>query len=345
MATWHMQPPTNKINNLRPRRPKFSLGLLVVWAVVLAALGFAAADKQNIEDWWRLRTYHAPAAVVQLADQDTMTPYARKVFYVNQPAIDDKTSFAKVCESGSSKEQTIVLGCYHGSQNGIYVLSVDDPRLSGVEQVTAAHEVLHAAYDRLNESDKAQINRQLLDYYHNDLHDQRILSTIDAYKKSEPNDVVNEMHSIFGTEIASLPPGLEQYYQRYFTNRQQVAAFAAQYQSAFTSRQAALSQLESQLDALKQQIESIDADLKSQKADIESRQAQLESERTSGNIAAYNAGVAAYNSSLDAYNAEVNNLRGLVNQFNGLVNQHNALVLEQSQLRDELDANAVPSKQ
>jgi chromosome segregation ATPase len=217
--------------------------------------------------------------------------------------------------------------------------------LSGVEQVTAAHEMLHAAYDRLSTADRQKIDQQLLDYYHNDLHDQRILDTIDAYKKTEPNDLVNEMHSIFGTEIAGLPPGLEQYYQRYFTNRQQVAAFAAQYQSAFTSKQAALTRLESQLDALKQQIQNTEADLKAKKADVDNRQSQLVAERDSGNTAAYNAGVAGYNSLVDAYNNEVDSLRGLVNTFNTLVNQHNALVLEQSQLRDELDANAVPNRQ
>jgi Skp family chaperone for outer membrane proteins len=339
-----MQPPTNNIKLPQPPRRRYSLGLLLVWLIVLAGMGGAAANHRNIEDWWRLRGYRAPAAVAQLADQDTMTPAARKIFYVNRPAIDDKNSFAPACGAGTVKEQTIVLGCYHGNQNGIYVLSVDDPRLSGVEQVTAAHEMLHAAYDRLSSADRQQVDQQLLDYYHNNLHDQRVLSTIDAYKKTEPNDLVNEMHSIFGTEIAGLPPGLEQYYKRYFTNRQQVAAFAAQYQSAFTSRQAALSQLETRLDSLKQQIQSMEADLKAQKADIDSRQSQLVAERDSGNLAAYNAGVAGYNRSIDEYNSAVDSLRGLVNNFNALVSQHNDLVLEQSQLRDELDANSVPDR-
>ena len=33
-------------------------------------------------------------------------------------------------------EKTIILGCYHSDQEGIFVYNVTDPRLSGVEQVT-----------------------------------------------------------------------------------------------------------------------------------------------------------------------------------------------------------------
>jgi hypothetical protein len=338
-----MQPPTNKPNYYRPKH-RLSFLFLLVWLIFLAALGTAAANRQNLWDWWQLKHYQAPPTVAQLADQDAMTDYARKVFYVNHPAIDDKTSFSKACAASGSREQTIILGCYHGNQGGIFVLSVDDPRLSGVEQVTAAHEMLHAAYDRLSSSDKQQVNKQLLAYYQNDLHDQRIRDTIEAYKKSEPDELVNEMHSIFGTEIANLPAGLEKYYGRYFSNRGQVAAYAAQYQSAFTSRQAALSQLETQLDSLKTQIQNLEADLKSKRAEIDARQSELVAARNSGNVAAYNAGVPGYNRLVDTYNNEIETVRSLINRFNTLVNQHNALVLEQSQLRDELDAGTIPNR-
>jgi hypothetical protein len=337
-----MQPPTSNSSQFSPK-PRRRLGAWLVLLILVGLLGTAAANRQNVWDWWQLKHYQAPADVAGLADQDTMTASARKIFYVNQPAIDDKASFAKACAAGGAREQTIILGCYHGNQAGIFVLAVSDPRLSGVEQVTAAHEMLHAAYDRLSAKDKQQIDKQLMDYYQRDLHDQRILATIDAYKKTEPNDLVNEMHSIFGTEITSLPPGLEQYYQRYFTNRAQIATFAAQYQAAFTSRQATLTGLENQLDDLKSQIQATEDDLKAKKAAIDDKRTQLQA-AAGGNTAAYNAGVPAYNKLVDAYNAEVQTVRNLINQFNQLVSQHNDLVLEQSQLRNELDANSVTSQ-
>ena len=140
-----------------------------------------------------------------------------------------------------------MLGCYHSGQSGIFVLDVTDSRLDGVEQVTAAHEMLHAAYDRLSRSERSKVDAMLEDYYKNDLKDQRIVETINAYKKSEPKDVVNEMHSIFATEIASLPAPLEKYYQRYFTDRGQIVANAERYKSEFTSRQEAIVGYDAQL--------------------------------------------------------------------------------------------------
>jgi hypothetical protein len=332
-----MQPSTNRASKHR------GLGTLIVLVVWLALLGAAAANRQNLFDWWQLRHYQAPAEIAQLASQDTMTDYARKVFYVNEPAVPGKQQFAQDCKAAGQREQTIVLGCYHSNQAGIFLLSVSDPRLSGVEQVTAAHEMLHAAYDRLDGAEKNRINKLLLDYYHNDLHDQRIQNTMEAYKKTEPNDLVNEMHSIFGTEIANLPAPLEEYYQRYFTNRPAVAAFAAQYQAVFTSRQQTLTQLETQLDSLKQRIQAGEDDLKIQQATINEQQATLMAQRNSGNTGAYNAGVPAYNRLIDGYNAQIESIKSLISQYNQLVANHNALVLEQNQLRDELDASATPA--
>ncbi|HSX45681.1 MAG TPA: hypothetical protein VLG27_01595 [Candidatus Saccharimonadia bacterium] len=314
--------------------------LIVVW---LAALGTAAANRQNIYDWMALRNYQVPGYVAGLAAQDTMTASARKIFYVNHPAIDNKTTFADVCPSGT-REQTIVLGCYHGGQGGIYLLQVSDPRLDGVEQVTAAHEMLHAAYDRLSSSDKQKVDAMLLDYYDNDLHNQRIRDTIAAYKKTEPNDVVNEMHSVFGTEVASLPSGLEQYYKRYFTDRAQVAAFAAQYQAEFTSRQTAVQQDDRQLTALKSQIDSQEADLKSRQSQIDSAQSQLLAERD-GNTSAYNAAVPGFNAQVDAYNAEVGQVQALISQFNQLVAARNAVAFEEDQLVNALSNNVAPIAQ
>ena len=186
-------------------------------AVLLGLLVWALFNQQYLRDEVRLYHYQPPASITALANETTMTPAAQRIFYVNHPVLDDKADFVNACNT--HQEQTIVLGCYHSDQAGIYVLSVTDSRLNGVEQVTAAHEMLHAAYDRLSSSDRANVDQMLQQFYDNGLTDSRVRSTIEAYKQTEPNDLVNEMHSIFGTEVANLPAGLETYYQRYFTNR------------------------------------------------------------------------------------------------------------------------------
>lgn len=319
------------MSRLTNRTTSFSL---VIFVASLAAIYF---NQQSIFDWSRLRNYTPSADIAAIATNDGFTDYGRKIFYVNHPEINDKTAFGNNCDDGA-REQTIVLGCYHGNQRGIFVLNVTDPRLTGVKRVTAAHEMLHAAYDRLNNSERNRINGLLQDYYKKDLKNERLLSTIDAYKKSEPNDVVNEMHSIFGTEVASLPAPLEKYYTQYFKNRATVVSLSAQYQAEFTSRKNAVTDADRQLDALKQQIDAGKANLDTAQSEIDQRQKTLNTLRSSNNISAYNAGVGPYNQLINDYNAQVQRVRGLIAQFNQLVETRNAIAIEEGQLVKSLSA-------
>src|SRR5665213_1897181 len=116
-----------------------------IMAAFLAVIFVSFTHLQDISDWFKLRNYTPPASVKAFAVADTMTPYAIHMFYINHPAVESNVSaFRAKC---AIAEQTIVLGCYRGLEQGIEIYNVKDPRLNGVQQVTAAHEMLHAAYD------------------------------------------------------------------------------------------------------------------------------------------------------------------------------------------------------
>ncbi len=273
----------------------------IVLIILLIVLGGVLWQRQAIHDWIRLYGYQSSGVVSQLAMQTTMTESARHVFYVNHPALEARATFNVSCQSND--EHTIVLGCYRGNDHGIYLFDVSDPRLEGVEQVTAAHEMLHAAYERLNAKDRAYVDGLLTNYYEHELHDPRVLDTIAAYKKSEPNDIVNEMHSVFGTEVAALPAPLETYYKRYFTDRAQVVKYADTYQQEFTNRQTQVRQDDTELRIVKSQIDTNKAALGSQQTEINRERGRLDALRSSSNTEAYNAAVPGYNALVDTYNA------------------------------------------
>lgn len=318
----------------RTRRRRYLLaGVLVL---CMAAALSLQTHQRSVLDWWSLRSYHAPSAISSLSSQTTMTPYATRVFDVNHPVIKSTTTFSGPCPNDGG-ERTIVLGCYHSDQRGIYLLGVQDPLLNGVEQVTAAHEMLHAAYDRLSPSERQQVDAMLEAYYQHGLHDPRVQATIAAYKTTEPHDVVNEMHSVFGTEVANLPPNLEQYYRRYFTNRQQVVAYAAKYQAEFTSRRDIITRDDAALAGQKSQINELENSLGVQLTAINGRQATLVRLRSS-DVAAYNAAVPGYNQQVDTYNSGVVRLHQLIDQYNQLVVSRNAVALEEDQLVQELSS-------
>src|SRR5882724_3698051 len=224
-------------------QPKVPRGVSVarrIWPPLLLLFLIAAGamlwlQQDRILDWVVLRNYKPPAAIQKLASQATFTPYAKRLFYVNHPAIEDRDVFNRNCLDDSEQEVT-VLGCYAGNRRGIFMYNVTDARLDGIVQVTAAHEMLHQAYGRLGGNERARVD-DLLTKYATTITDKALLKKLSAYQKLESTEVLNEEHSIFGTEIASLPPELETYYKQYFTNRSQVAAYHQQQAAAFTERQ------------------------------------------------------------------------------------------------------------
>lgn len=319
------------------RKPRIGRTLLLTMLIGSLLVMLILSHRQAIYDWLRLRDYHPPAAIAALAQDDTMTPLATHIFYVNHPVLSSKGDFSKHCPSGN--EQTVVLGCYRSDQAGIYVLDVTDARLQGIEQVTAAHEMLHAAYDRLSDGDKQQINQQLTDYFYHGLHDQSIIDTINSYKQSEPNDLVNEMHSIFGTEVSDLPSGLENYYKRYFADRAAIVADYQNYESEFTSRLNHIKQYDTELSSLKQQIDSLESSLNGLQSEVNGQRTALDRERASGDLTSFNAGVPGYNALVDRYNQGVEQVQTLVRRYNAVVAARNAIALEERQLVQSISSS------
>src|SRR3569832_105079 len=112
---------------------------LAAFEAVLVTAGVMWLNRWGIYDAVRLHNYQAPAEIAQLASNDAMNDSTRRLFYVNHPELNDKATFSGHCKGS---EKTIVLGWYITSQ-GIYLYNVTDHRLSGIVEVTAAHETLH----------------------------------------------------------------------------------------------------------------------------------------------------------------------------------------------------------
>jgi hypothetical protein len=312
--------------------------MLTIFAILILSIGFW--QQQNIRDEINLYGYTPPASVVQLADDVQLTPSARRMFYVNHPELLDRSAFNSSCSNRG--EHTIVLGCYHPVDRGIFVFHVSDDRLTGVDQVTAAHEMLHAAYDRLGSRDRAHIDQLLLDFYNTKLSDPRIKTVIDTYRKTEPNDVPNEMHSVFGTEVTTLTPELEAYYKHYFTDRSLVTKYANDYQAEFTTRQQKVAEYDTQLTNMKNQIDNNTNELEAQESRISAFKRQMDIQRSTGDIAGYNANVPVYNGQVDAYNNLISTTKGLITSYNQVVITRNELALQVTQLAQSIDSSIKP---
>ncbi len=306
---------------------------IALFFVVIAGGMYAWSQRYTVYDWAQLVNYEPPAEIAAIADRTTMTDQGRRLFYVADPQIADRDTFNANCRV---QEFTIILGCYIGGDK-IYLYDIDDPRLDGIVEVTAAHEMLHVAYERLSPSEKTRVNG-LLSQAFEGITNERILSNIEQYRSVDPDVVPNELHSILGTEVRSLSPELEGYYQQYFEDRQAVVALSSQYETEFTNRQRQVESLEAQLTQLKQAIDSGQAQLATRLSQIQSQQSELNRLEASGQFAQYNQLVSQYNQNVNIYNQLVTTTGSQIEQYNQLVKQYNDITLEVNELVDAIDS-------
>jgi hypothetical protein len=312
-----------------------------VLVVLLVVNSFVWMQRENIADWWRLRGYDLPRDIAALADDTTMTDYAERMFYINHPSLETKEAFNQHCADHG--EETSVLGCYHGDRQGIYLYAVDDSRLEGVRQVTAAHEMLHQAYDRLGDDERKRIDNMLTSFFDSAELPKDVKAKIDSYKDQKDADLVNEMHSIFGSEVRALPDELETYYKRYFDDRLKVVGFSEAYRAEFTRRKALVAQYDTQLDDLKAQIDTNKQELESKSDYLNTKEEEIKQDVKDRSQAAYQADVKDYNTMVDAYNAQLAKTRQLIEEHNDIVKKRNAIAIQEQELQKALDSRLEPS--
>ncbi len=263
--------------------------------IVLAAL---ALNYQTILDQYTLATYHPTAAVAAIEPHLGLTDKGRALLYRANPQVDDKAAFNVNCQTSKGE---LELGCYYHDR--IFVLQIENTDLAPEMDVVMAHELLHAAWARLSQSERDKLTPELEQVY-TGLNDQDLRDRMAGYAKSEPGQESNELHSILGTEQAKLPADLETYYDQYFTNRSLITAAHAAYENVFSSRRM---ELEGELATIR--------NLKGQLAGLNARMASL---RSAGEISQYNALVPQQNNLVDEINGRIDTYTRGVEEYNAL---------------------------
>lgn len=308
----------------------------VLVVVLVTGVAWVIVNRQAVIDWARLVTYTPNAEVKALADNTQMQQYARNLFYASNPQIQDSTTFNQSC---SSNEKTIVLGCYKAQQ--IYIFNVKDARFDGIKEVTAVHEMLHAVYERMTDSERQRVDALLQPLVEN-MKDARLIGLVDLYNKTEPGQLYNEMHSILGTEVSDLTPELEEYYAQYFSRRE-VVGYANRYQTLFNESKSKIQDYDRQLRDLRSQIDKNNALLSPMLDELNSINSRMNQHLARNQIDEYNALVPTYNQKFVAYNALIAETRDLANRHNAMVIERNQQVAAQDNLYDSINSNYQPA--
>jgi predicted nucleic acid-binding Zn-ribbon protein len=234
-------------------------------------------NRQPILDQLAIWQFHPSSEIVSITQRTGMSTAGIATFYESQPALESNQDFNSKC--ARQEQSTAILGCYTGSH--IYIYNVTDPKIDGIREVTAAHEMLHAAYARMSDTERTQVNALLEAEYAKLKDNKDFAERMAFYARTEPGERDNEFHSIIGTEVASISPALEAHYKKYFDDRSKVVQLHTQYSSVFNDLQSRSQQLSDQLTTLGDTIEK--------------------------SSASYNVNVIQLNKDIVAFNARANN--------------------------------------
>lgn len=222
--------------------------------VALLCVAVATAlfwNRQYIIDQVSVWQYQPSSEMSSIVERSGMEGAGEFYFYASHPSLLDAMAFNETCER--KEEATAILGCYNGHY--IYIYNVTDTKLDGIREVTAAHEMLHAAYARLSDGEKQRVH-QLIDAEFQKLkNDGELVERLAFYERTEPGERYNELHSIIGTEVMTLGTELEAHYNRYFDDRSKTVRLYEQYAGVFKELQQRGEQLTQQLTQLGDEIE------------------------------------------------------------------------------------------
>lgn len=295
-----------------------AVGALAGQAGVVWAANWVVDHHQWVADRAIALQFEPGPELAEYAEKVQFTAEGEIYFYASRPQVVPALEFDNYC---SRNEPGIgVLGCYRLQEQRMYLYDVTDERLAAMEPVIAAHETLHAVWDRFDRTTKDDLAVLLEEAFSALPEDHPMRERIISYEEYDPNSRIPELYALLGTEVGSLPDALEDHYARYFTDRQQVVALAAEVYGIFNSFGAELDSLVADLDA---RLTVIDA----RKARYE-----LDAEILGADIAIYNNRVSRYNDGEDVQGAA-----GFEAEQKNLVQRQNALRAERSEVENLID--------
>lgn len=221
--------------------------ILVRFVVAFGVLALLTALSEPVADY--LTIAHANPAMLKLAHESGMTRKGELLFLRTNPQFVSDEQMSQDCPSlAQSTNSTgfILQGCYIPNQStpstgSIYLRQMPSD-LYNLEVVTAAYEMLHAAY--YNIADSKAVDQNIESNYLG-LDDPTASNLVDEFAKTEPGARDLELFSILGTQdYDSLDTTLQGYYKLYLSNPDTVVSDNTQVANMFQNDKNQLQQLQ-----------------------------------------------------------------------------------------------------
>ncbi len=309
---------------------------IIIVALLTIVLGVTVyLNRIAIYDWMLAMSYSASDEMKAIEDRIELTDRAKLIFAATHPELEQRDSFNQHCEANA--EDISVLGCY--SSGKIYIYNINEADLNGIVESTAAHELLHAVWERTDNGEKSRLTDYLIKIYDDEKYHNLLADDLETY---DQKDRVDELHSRIGTEIADLPEELERHYARYFQNQDKVVDFYESYITPFR-------ELDEEIKVLSGELETLGAEIETRTTDYYEKAQTLLKEVDEFNTCtntegcfATNAAFLARRNQLLAAQASLDELyestNQLVEQYNTLVAEYNSHILRGEELEKAMNS-------
>lgn len=235
----------------------------VLLSILLLLLTVTAAglylNRIAIQDTFAANSFEASREILDIKESIGLNDVGERIFLATEPAINDRDTFNQICQMTTHSEGGSLLGCY--VNGNIHLFRIDDERLEGIMEVTAAHEMLHAAFDRMSTREAEAFQKRVTEYYREIRSENpALVERMSVYKGLSYVRFANELHSVLATEMSELPEWLEHHYSQWFDDRQKVVELFDSYSVFFSKLQAEGADILEKLTALSNEIDvAIDA--------------------------------------------------------------------------------------
>ena len=287
------------------------VGLVLVSVAILIALNLGF-----LKDLFIGMGYRPSEEMAEIRESLGLTSRGRMIFDASLPSLEEKESFNQYCRE--SENTTAVLGCYRDDK--IYVYNVVSDELSGIRELTAAHELLHAVYDRMSDADKGRVRDLVSEVY---LANQDVMGAeVESYSDEQR---LEEMYVRVGTEIADLPSELEKHYGEIFEDQDRVVSYYNSYIGVFRKIEARMAEILAKTSALSSEISAKTIEYEQGVAELNA--AVLEFNNCARTADCF-ASTWVFNRQRNELIARQEGLSSLYNTINELISQYNTLVVE-----------------
>ena len=176
--------------------------------------------------------------IAALADEAFLTAEGREIFFDARPRFRDEDELSQACDQRASEPDDsdggTTVGCYSG-YDVISIFRPDDARLRPMMVTTAAHELLHAVYARLDPAERdevdALVEAEIVRVPAADVVHGQIAASVGDRSENRGN----ELFAYLGSQVeldGGFAPELEAYYARYFTDRDALVDVFITFESA-----------------------------------------------------------------------------------------------------------------